>query len=302
MRGLMHRLGPGWALLGLTAFAGPAAQQAQAQAQDSKIAVVAAENFYADIASQIGGGHVAVTAIMSNPDEDPHLFEVNPSVGRALAGARVVVYNGADYDPWMPKLVAATEGSARQVIVAADLTGHKTGDNPHLWYDPATMPAVAKALAAAFEAADPSHKSDYEAGLAGFLDALKPVEAKEAAIRSRFAGVPVTATEPVFGYMAEALGLQMRNQRFQLAVMNEAEPSAADTAAFEDDLRHRKVRVFLYNSQATDSAAERLLKIARDSKVPVVGVSETEPKDKKFQEWMTSELDALDKALSTPAP
>ena len=122
-----------------------------AQAADGKIAVVAAENFYGDIAQQIGGDRVAVISIMNNPDQDPHLFETTPGVVRQIAGADIAIVNGADYDPWMEKLIQAAPHPGRVVISAAALTGKKSGDNPHLWYDPATMPAVAKALAAAFK-------------------------------------------------------------------------------------------------------------------------------------------------------
>ena len=110
----------------------------------------------------------------------------------------------------------------------------------------------------------------------------------------------ISPTEPVFGYMAAALGLKMRNERFQLAVMNNTEPSASDVAAFEGDLRKHRVRVLVYNSQATEPATQRLLKIAQQSKIPVVGVTETEPAGQTYQVWMTSQLDALDKALSSP--
>ena len=115
----------------------------------------------------------------------------------------------------------------------------KPGDNPHLWYDPSTMPAYAKALSAALSQRDPAHQADYDQRLRAFLDALQPLQAKIAGLRGKFSGIPVTATEPVFGYMATALGFQMRNERFQLAVMNDTEPRASDVAAFENDLRKR---------------------------------------------------------------
>src|SRR5450631_3540838 len=129
------------------------------------IPIVAAENFYGDVAKAIGGGHVSVTSILSNPDEDPHLFEANPSVARNLAAAKVVIYNGADYDPWVAKLLSANSEPDRTSIVAADLVGKQPGDNPHLWYDPPTMPAVAKALADRLDALDPANKADYDANL-----------------------------------------------------------------------------------------------------------------------------------------
>src|ERR1700761_5947513 len=131
-------------------------------AQSTKIRVVAAENFYGDVVQQLGGEHVDVTSILSNPDQDPHLFEASPKTARALQNARVVVYNGADYDPWMAKLLNVSKNTQRTTIVAAELVGKKSGDNPHLWYDPSTMPAVARAVSAALASADPAHKAAYD--------------------------------------------------------------------------------------------------------------------------------------------
>jgi zinc/manganese transport system substrate-binding protein len=272
-----------------------------ARAADGKLAVVAAENFYGDIAAQIGGDRVEVVSIMNKPDQDPHLFETTPGIVRQIAGAQIVILNGANYDPWMEKLLAAAPRPGRSVIAAADLVRAKAGDNPHLWYEPATMPAVAKALADAFAKADAAHASDYAARLAATLASLDRIAQRVAQIKAKHAGAAVTATEPVFGPMAGALGLTMRNQRFQLAMMNDTEPSARDVAAFEDDLKQRKVKVLLYNKQVSEKLTERLLAIAKAEKVPVVGVTETQPANISFQDWMLGELDALDKALSGPS-
>ena len=165
-----------------------------ARAADSKIDVVAAENFYGNVAQQIGGDRVSVTSVLSNPDQDPHLFEVSPAIIRQVVAAQIVVYNGADYDPWIERLLKVATKPARVAIVAADLVNKKAGDNPHLWYDPATMPAVASALAAALAAADPAHKDDYAARLKTFLASLGPLNEKIAAIRRTVAEV---ATAPV---------------------------------------------------------------------------------------------------------
>ena len=271
-----------------------------ARAADGKIAVVAAENFYGDIARQIGGERVAVVSIMNNPDQDPHLFETTPGIVRQLAGAQIAILNGANYDPWMEKLLAAAPRPGRTVISVADLTGKKAGDNPHLWYAPATMPAAAKAMAAAFSKADSAHAADYAARLSATLASLERIAQRVAQMKAKHAGTAVTATEPVFGPMAEALGLTMRNQSFQLAMMNDTEPSARDVAAFENDLKEHKVKALLYNSQVSEKLTLRLLDIARAAKVPVVGVTETQPAGVSFQDWMLGELDALDKALTGP--
>lgn len=269
-------------------------------AAEGPIAIVAAENFYGDIARQIGGDRVAVTSILTNPDQDPHLFETTPGTVRQIADARIVILNGANYDPWAEKLLQAAPRPDRAVVNAAQLTGRKAGANPHLWYDPVTMPAVAKAIAAALTQADSAHAADYASRLDTTLSKLAQIDARVAHLKTKHTGKTVTATEPVFGPMAAALGLTMRNERFQLAMMNDTEPSARDVAAFENDLKERKVKALIYNSQVSEKLTERLLAVARKAKVPVVPVTESMPANANFVDWMLSELDTLDKALSDP--
>ncbi|KAA3451229.1 cation ABC transporter substrate-binding protein [Mesorhizobium sp. SARCC-RB16n] len=268
-----------------------------ARAED-KLNIVAAENFYGDLAHQIGGSHVAVTSILSNPDDDPHLFETSPSTARTIADAKVIIYNGADYDPWMDKLLAASSKPDRTTIVAADLIGKKSGDNPHLWYNPATLPAVAKALAAELSKRDPANAVHYEANLKQFQASLDGIDKEIAAVKKAYAGTEVTATEPVFGYMAEALGLKMLNYDFQVTVMNNAEPSATQVAAFESSLKDGSAKILFYNSQVTDPATTRLLDLAKQNKVTVIGVTETEPAGKTIQSWFGGQVDAVQKALA----
>jgi zinc/manganese transport system substrate-binding protein len=272
-----------------------------AHTADGKIDVVAAENFYGSVAQEIGGDRVSVTSILNNPDQDPHLFEVSPAIIRQIAAARVVIYNGADYDPWIEKLLKVTAKPGRVAIVAADLMNRKAGDNPHLWYDPATMPAVASAVAAALAATDPAHKDDYAARLRTFLASLAPLNDKIAAIRGKYAGTPVTASEPVFGPMADALALTMANERFQLAIMNDTEPSARDFAAFERDLKTHKVRVLFYNKQASNKMVQHLVDLARAANVPVVGVTEIAPSGVSYRDWMLMQLDETQRALAGPS-
>jgi zinc/manganese transport system substrate-binding protein len=278
------------AAVALFAFAAPALAD--------PVKVVAAENFYGDLASQIGGENVAVTSILNNPDDDPHLFEASPETAKALTDAKIVIVNGVDYDPWMEKLLSAHKAPGRKEIIVGALVGHKPGDNPHLWYDPAYMKAAAKALVTDLIAVDPAHKADYEQGQAKFLESLKTLDDKIAAMHKSFAGLPVTASEPVFGYQAGLIGLKVHNEKFALAVMNNAEPTASEVAAFENDLKGHKVKVMMYNAQASEPAVQRLVQMAKDNGIPVVGVSETEPPNSTYQDWMLGQLNALDKALS----
>ena len=163
------------------------------------------------------------------------------------------------------------------------------------------MPAVAKAMAQAFGKADAAHAADYEARLATFIASLKPLEEKIAAVRGKYAGAAVTASEPVFGYMAQALGLTMRNEPFQLSVMNDTEPGARDVAAFERDLKEHKVRVMFFNKQASSKIVEHLVALARAANVPVVGVTETAPPGVDYKDWMLQQLNDTEKALAGPS-
>ena len=262
------------------------------------VKIVAAENFYGDVAAQIGGADVAVTSILASPDDDPHLFEASASTAKALAEAEIVIVNGVDYDPWMAKLLAAHKAPARKEIDVSALAHKKPGDNPHLWYNPATVKAVGQALAADLAAVDPAHGANYQKAGAAFAVSLDPLSARIAEMRKKYSGQPVTASEPVFGYMADLIGLRVHNEKFALAVMNNTEPSASQVAAFEDDLKHHEVKAMLYNAQASEPSVQRLVQMARDEKIPVVGVSETEPAGVNYQQWMMLQLDALDQALA----
>jgi zinc/manganese transport system substrate-binding protein len=266
------------------------------------IAIVAAENVYGDVAAQIGGPDVKVASIISTPQQDPHAFEASAAAARALADADIVIRNGAGYDPWIERLLTGGAAPRRTVIVVADLMHRKPGDNPHLWYDPKTMPKLAAKIADDLTARNPAHAELYRVRLKAFYDSLKPIEARIEALRTRYAGAPVTATEPVFGDMARAIGLDMRNMRFQIAVMNGTEPGAQDLAAMHDDLSGRRVKLLVYNSQVSAGLADRLRALARQAKIPTLGISETEPPGKAYQQWIADTLDAVDKALAGGNP
>jgi zinc/manganese transport system substrate-binding protein len=269
-------------------------------ADDRLVSIVAAHNFYGDVAKQLGGDRVAVVSVLNNPDQDPHFFEMTPAIARRIADARIVIYNGLYYDPWMQKLLDATNRPGRAVIVAAAVVGRKAGDNPHLWYDPATMPAIARAVTEALSKADPAHTVEYDARLGAFINSMLPLEQKIADMRAKYAGTSIAATESVFGYMANAIGLTMRNERFQMAVMNGTEPAARDLAAFENDLRKANVGALLHNVQVTSGLANRLIGVAQAADIPVVGITESKPADVTYVDWMLRELGDLDRALQRP--
>ncbi len=265
------------------------------------IRIVAAETFYGEVAQAIGGDRVAVESIAISPDADPHDFSPPPSVARTVADADIAIMNGLDYDHWMEHLLEASPDADRTVLDVAELLGAETGGNPHLWYDPAAVPALAAALADDLAARDPDGAAGYRERLAAYDTSLEALAAQIAEIRGRYAGTPVIASEPVFGLMAEALGLDMLGADFQRAVMNETEPSARAIAEVEDDIRSGRARVLFYNRQVVDPMTERLLALAEAAKVPVVPVTESMPEGSSYVQWMQDQLDATARALSAPA-
>ncbi len=259
--------------------------------------VVAAENFYGGIVSQIAGEGAIVTSILTNPNQDPHEFATNTSTAKAVADADIVIYNGIDYDPWMDKLLGTKGSKRRTTINVSELIGARSGDNPHIWYDPNTILALADKLASVLGDRDAAEVSTYKQRVEEFRNSMKPVLDQIAAIRSAHQGLAITATEPVFGYMAKALGFKMLNYPFQVNVMNDTEPSASQTIAFEKSLTTRSAGILFYNSQVTDPTTERLQKLAKQSGVPIVGVTETQPPGLSYVEWMKSELNSVQTAL-----
>jgi len=265
------------------------------------IRILAAENFYGEAAIAIGGDHVSVESVIVAPGTDPHDFEPSPAVARAVADADIVIMNGAGYDHWIEDLIAATNRPERVVINVATLAGHGEGDNPHVWYDPKAMPALAAALADELAASDPGNAAGYAERRDAFLATLAPIAARVAAMKERFAGTPVVATEPVFGHMADAIGLVMQNAAFQHAIMNETEPAARDVAAMEDAIRNGTVRAVFYNAQVEDAFTRNIASLAAEAGVPLIPVTETQPEGQTFADWLVGTLAATERALADGA-
>lgn len=264
----------------------------------AKTQVVAAENMYGELAQQLGGEFTTTTSILNNPAQDPHLFNAAPSVAKAVADADLIVYNGIGYDNWMQKLLSVKSLKQQQIIVVADLVGAKPGMNPHLWYDPATMPLLAKTLTNTFQILDKVNKAVYQQRLAQFLQDYQSLQADIYRLRLKFQNTPVIATEPVFGYLSQALGLQMHGEALQTSLMNEATPSPSQLKAFEDELTHKQVRLLIYNKQVSEPLVQRLIDIATKAGIPSVGVTELQPAGVTYVQWMKAQLTEIEKALA----
>ncbi|WML53341.1 zinc ABC transporter substrate-binding protein [Neobacillus sp. PS3-12] len=264
-----------------------------------KINIVAAENFYGEVAKAVGGDRVAVTDILNNPNTDPHDYEPTPDVARRVSMAQMIVYNGVGYDSWMDKLINADSSSKSKTIikVADNVMGKKEGDNEHIWYNPDTMPKLAKKLAADLAKLDPSHAQTYQKNAQTYIDSLAPLQEKVQKLKQT-SGAKIDVSEPVFDYMAKALNLEVNDQKFSLAIDNGTEPSAADFGQLQNDLKGKNIKLFVYNVQNSSPTVDNLLKMAKSSGVPVIKVTETEPKGKTYLQWMNDQLDQVAKGLS----
>jgi zinc/manganese transport system substrate-binding protein len=266
---------------------------------EGAIHVVAAENFYGDIARQIGGPAVRVTSVLNDPNADPHLFEPGTTTGAAVSDAGVVVENGAGYDAWMDRLVAATPNPARQVVNVGQVLGvTDAGANPHLWYDVPRLPDIASAIAKALEKVDPANAARYRAREAEFVASLAPLDEAVDAIKTRFAGAPVAYTEPVPGYLLEAAGLDVKTpDAFARAIEQGSDPTPQAVAEMQALLTGGQVKVLLYNAQATSPMTDQIRQLAAQHSIPVVPVTETLPSGVAFQDWQLSQVRALASAL-----
>ena len=290
------------ALLGLALLAGgcggvPAGGSAGA------ISVIAGENFWGNIALQLGGTKVVVQSVVTNPNTDPHEYESSANDARAFADARLVILNGAGYDDWGKRLLAANQSVNRHVLNVADLLGKKVGDNPHFWYHPDYVLTVADSITAHYKALDSAASGYFDQRRSEFATALQPYTDEIANIKSRYSGTPVGATESIFVYMAAALGLNITTPaEFMNAVAEGTDPPTSAVVEFHDQISRNQIRVLVYNVQTSTAVTTNVKALAASHHVPRVGVSETLlPENLTFQDWQLRQLKSLEAALSSSA-
>ena len=265
-----------------------------------RVAVVAGENVWGDIARQIGGSRVSVLSIISDPSVDPHEYESSLADATAVAHARLVIVNGAGYDEFLSRLLGAAHPSGRQVITVADTVGvHGSNPNPHLWYDPGYVETTARTISQHLTSIDPSGGATFAANLRTFLAGEQRVTGEVGLIKAKYAGTPVGYTERVAGYLVDAAGLRLDTPSgFAQAVEDGTDPNPLDNAAFEADLTQHRVKVLIYNAQVTDAITSHVKSLAEQSHIPVVGMTETMPSNEPdFQTWQLDQAQALLAAL-----
>jgi zinc/manganese transport system substrate-binding protein len=265
------------------------------------IHVVAAENEYGNVAAQIGGRYVTVTSVEDNPNTDPHTFEVSPTVAQSVSAAQIVIQNGVGYDDFMTRIESASANPTRRVITVQHLLGLPDSTaNPHLWYDPKTMPKVATALASDLSVLQPAHAAQFAHNAATFIASLGPWLAAIARFKASDPGTTVATTEPVADDMLKAAGTHnLTPAELQADIMNGVDPSPQDVTFQTGLLAGHKVKVFVYNQQVTDALTESFITAAKKADIPIIGVYETMPTPGyDYQSWMLAEVRALQKAVT----
>jgi zinc/manganese transport system substrate-binding protein len=266
------------------------------------LSVVAAENFWGNIAAQIGGSYVHVSSIITNPNADPHLYESNAENAEAVAAANVVIVNGVGYDDFMNKLLSVSKNNNRQVLTVASILNVAGSDpNPHLWYDIPRISVVAGQIAASYESKDPGHKLDYEHNLQKFNKSLQPLLNTISQIRQHYSGQPVAYTERVPGYLLADADLSVKTPAgFASAIEDGTDPSPADTEAMDNLIIGKDLKVLLYNSQTTSPVTQTVRNLAAKARIPIIGVTETQPANEPtYQSWQQDQLNELLNALES---
>jgi zinc/manganese transport system substrate-binding protein len=270
-------------MLGMVSILGGVASGAQAAKMPL---VVAAENTWGDIAAQIAAPDMRVVAILSSPAVDPHEYQATPTDARMIAAAELVVANGAGYDAWADKLVAASDLLPVRYVKADSWSGWQEGGNPHLWFNMDAVSAFVQHFAEACAHIDPDHADGYAGRAQKMQLIIKSIQAHAGLLREHVAGMHVGATEPLFTPLADLLGLQMDEQAYQLAIMNDVEPAPSTVATFESDLKDKRLKMLVYNQQVEEPSVRHLLELAQQSNVPTMPLSEMLPPRKHWQVWV----------------
>ena len=259
--------------------------------------LVAAENTWGNLAQQVVGPDMQVRSLLNQPTLDPHLYEPGPAEGRLVHDATLLVANGAGYDPWVERLAQARSGPPLHMVRAQDVAPWHEGDNVHLWYNLSVVKAFVQRLATECQQLDPAHAQGYASRSAAVLEALAQVQHRIEALRVKVQGIPVAATEPVFTPLAENLGLVMKEQAFQLAIMNDVEPPASAVALFHDDIAQGRIRLLAYNAQAERPSVQRLREQAQQAGIPVLPVYEIMPPGLQWQSCVMQTVEQVGQAL-----
>ena len=267
------------------------------------IHVVAVENFWGSLITQLGGTRVSVTSIVSDPNADPHEYESNTANAIAIANAQLVIVNGAGYDTWAQKLIAASNTPHQVVLNVQELINQPDDANPHFWYSPTYVNETVKAMYQDLVSIDPSHASYYTQQYDALKASLAVYNERITEIKQQFGGVKVASTESIFVYLANATGLDLVSPpAFMEAVAEGNDPPAQSLVQFDQLITNGSVNVLVYNEQTVTPLTQSIKALASQHNIPIVPVTETiQPPNVSFQVWMNAQLIILQNALNQQA-
>ncbi len=266
-----------------------------------EIRVVAAENFWGSIASQLGGQNISIYTIVKDPAADPHEYEATAADSVEVAKADYIIINGAGYDTWAQKLIDANPSGGRRVLNVGNLLGKKQGDNPHFWYNPDYIKQVCQQITLDYRELNPQRADAFNMQLTVYTQSLlTPYYDLVASIRQTYTGTKVGATESIFVYMAAALGLDLISPvTFMQAVSQGSDPPGPSVAEFQTQINQKQIAVLVYNDQTATVVTTNIKQLADSKGIPTVGISETLiPANATFQDWQVQQLTALRDALA----
>jgi zinc/manganese transport system substrate-binding protein len=268
------------------------------KASSHVINVVAAENFYGNITQQLGGSHVNVTSILSDPNVDPHEYTSNVQTAAKVSGANLVIENGLGYDDWMDKLLSASTNSSRVVLIGGTLAPHPLPDNPHVWYGLNNIPAIAQGITNALKKLDSADAPTFEHNLTAFEQSLTPLQQQINTIHTKYNGTPVALTETIYLYQTEAEGLDVLTPfGFMKANAEGTDPPADTVTSINNSINNRQAKILIYNEQTVTPITTNVQNEAKKQNIPIVPVTETMPPNKTYQSWMSDQLTTLTNAL-----
>jgi zinc/manganese transport system substrate-binding protein len=271
---------------------------ASSQGAGKTIQVVAAENFYGNLASQLGGSHVSVTSILSDPNVDPHEYQSNTNTAIAVSKADLVIENSAGYDDWMDKILSSAPNSQRLLLKGYDLAPTHLPENEHVWYSFDNVAVIAQAIATDFKKLDPADAATFDTNLQTFKQSLQPLQQKVAAIKAKFSGTPVGLTETIYLYQSQPEGLNVLTPfEFEKSIAEGNDPSADTVITATNQINNHQIKVLIYNQQTVTPVTTNLENLAKAKNIPIVPVTETMPVGKTYQTWMLDQLNALQTAL-----
>ncbi len=265
-------------------------------ANKGKIIITSTMDFYGEVAKAVAGKQGQVTSIITDPNVDPHDYDPAPSTAQKVAKSRIVIANGLGYDSWMNNLVKNGNDNLQYIKVGEKIMGQKSGDNPHLWYDPQTMPRVANELARRFGKIQPKNKQYFKQNAQKYIASLKPITAKIAQVKKaakKDGRQQVYVSEPVFDYAIKAMGFTIGDPKFENDTEKGTDPAPSTIKAMQKGIQDKKIAFFVDNKQASSKTVANLITQAKKQGIPVLKVTETMPAHKNYQQWMVDQYDQL---------